>query len=38
MEVIRCRFGVVCRLVHVEQIPIDVMLEDETGGVEPVSQ
>lgn len=36
MQVIRCRLGVVRRLVHVQQVAVDVVLEDEFGRVEPV--
>lgn len=36
MQIIRRGLGVVRRLLHIQQIPIDVVLEDKPRGVEPV--
>jgi hypothetical protein len=37
MEVVGGGLGVVRRLLHVEQVTVDVVLENEAGGVEPVT-
>lgn len=35
VQVVGGRLGVVCWLVHVEQVTVDVMLKNEAGGIKP---